>query len=401
MTTLDVNTDGHLHQNIIYFARALRRAGMRIGTAQVRDAVRAVAAVGFSRKSDFYITLRATFVTRAEDLPIFAQTFQIFWRDPEFIQTMMQALMPMLESMEAPPKPQSAERRAQEALIADMGRTQAPPRMREEVEVDSKFSFSDLEKLGSQDFEQMSAQELTAAENAVRSFRLPVQKITARRQRPSPRGTLDPRATFRAARRHGGEVLALPKRAPQEKAPRLVLLIDISGSMSSYSRMMLLFAHALKSARRRGFSEIHVFTFGTRLTNITRKLEARDPDRALTDVGQLVQDWDGGTAIGENLDRFVKDWSRRVLGSDSMVVLVSDGLERGDTTRLSQAAQRLQLSCRQFIWMNPLLRYDKFEPTAGGIAALLPHVDRFIAAHNLNSFKDLAECLSGKQQQAA
>lgn len=401
MNPLEVNTDGHLHKNIIYFARALRRAGMRIGTAQVHDAVQAVAAVGFTRKLDFYVTLRAIFVTRVEDLPLFAQTFQIFWRDPEFIQTMMQALMPMLESNEVPTKPKSAERRAQEAIIGDMGRTNSPPKMREEVEIDSSFSFSDIEKLGSQDFEQMSLSELAAAEAAIKAMHLPVPKLPARRLHQSSQGKIDPRATFREARRQGGEILSLPKRKPQNKPPRLVLLVDISGSMSSYSRMVLLFAHALKTTRRKSFSEIHVFTFGTRLTNVTRRLEARDPDKALSDIGQLVQDWGGGTAICENIDRFVKDWSRRVLGSDSVVILVSDGLERGDKDRLSIASKRLQLSCRQLIWMNPLLRYDGFEPSAGGIAALLPNVDRFIAAHNLKSFHDLADCLSSNQSLAA
>jgi len=170
--------------------------------------------------------------------------------------------------------------------------------------------------------------------------------------------------------------------------------------MSAYSRMMLLFAHALKTARHRPVSDCHVFTFGTRLTNVTRTLASKDADRALADVGGFVRDWRGGTAIGANLDRFVKDWARRVLGTDALVVLVSDGLERGDPARLSGAAERLRLSCRRLVWMNPLLRYDGFAPEAGGIAALLPHVDHFIGAHNLNGIADLAMCLSADRRDA-
>jgi uncharacterized protein with von Willebrand factor type A (vWA) domain len=395
MNAIEIQVDGQLSQNILYFSRALRRAGLRIGTAQIHDAIRAVKAVGFTRRMDFYVTLRACFVTRAEDLSVFAQTFAIFWRDPEFIETMMQALMPMLERDEARPKPKSAERRAQEALMAEMGRTQNPPRMREEVEVDSQFSFSNIEKLGSQDFEQMSALELKAAEAAIKSLNLPVAKLRTRRMAPSKRGQFDPRKALQAARRQGGEFFTLPRRAPLRKQPRLTFLIDISGSMSSYSRMMLLFAHALKTGPRRLYSELHVFTFGMHLTNVTRKLATKDPDRALDDLGQMVTDWDGGTAIGTSLERFSKDWSRRVLGSDAVVVLITDGLDRGDRAQLSQAATRIQRSARHFIWMNPLLRFDGFEPTASGIAALLPCVDRFQGAHNLNSFAELADCLSG------
>ncbi|MEM7243520.1 MAG: VWA domain-containing protein, partial [Pseudomonadota bacterium] len=349
-----------------------------------------------TQRQDFYVTLRACFVTRAEDLAVFTQSFNIFWRDPEFIETMMQALMPMLESQEAPKKPKSAERRAQEALMADLGRSQAPPRLREEVEIDSTFSYSDLEKLGSQDFEQMSASELRAAELALKSLHLPFAALPSRRRKPATSGRLDARAAFKKARRTGGAFFKLPKRKNRSKPPRLVLLVDISGSMSSYSRMMLLFAHTLMTTRSKLFSELHVFTFGTRLTNITRKLSAKDPDLAMQEIGQMVVDWDGGTAIGRNLDRFNKNWSRRVLGTDAIVVMISDGLERGDLGTLDTAAYRLQLSSRAFVWMNPLLRYKGFEPTAGGVSVLLPYADHFLSGHNLNSYSDLLGYLSGE-----
>jgi len=395
MSTADPQTDGQLAQNIIYFARALRRAGMPVGTEQVHTGIKAAATVGFTRRVDFYVTLRAVFVTRVEDLALFTQTFNIFWRDPGFIETMMQALMPMLEKDTPAAKPKPADRRAQEALMADKPGRAPPPRPREEVEIDSRFSFSDLEKLGAQDFAQMSAEELRLAEKAISTLALPIRPRITRRYAPAPRGRLDARAALRRARRVGGEVLALPKRAPVTRPPRVVLLVDISGSMATYSRMMLHFAHALRTARRTVVSELQVFTFGTRLTNISQKLISKDPDRALHDIGQAVQDWDGGTAIGENIDRFLKAWGGRVLAGGASVVLITDGLERGDPQGLGRAAERLQRRCEQLIWMNPLLRYDAFAPTASGIAALLPHVDRFIGAQNLDSMADLMACLSG------
>lgn len=401
MTALEPNENGQLADNIIYFAHALRRAGLKVGTAQIHDAIHAVSLVGFTRKLDFYATLRACFVTRAEDLSAFSQVFAIFWRDPEFIETMMQALMPMLERVEAPKKPKAAEKRAQEALMADLGRSQAPPKMRDEIELDSRFSFSNLEKLGSQDFEQMSAGELAEAEKAIKALKFPIAKRKSRRKSPRAAGKIDIKATLRTARKNGGEILALPRHAPTPKPPKLILMVDISGSMSSYSRMMLLFAHALKTHQAKRYSEIHIFTFGTRLTNVTRKITNKDPDQALADIGTMVQDWDGGTAIGASLDRFAKDWAKRVLGSDSIVVLISDGLDRGDTTLLEKAARHIRLSCKRFIWMNPLLRFDGFEPTAKGISALRPHVDQFQSAHNLDSFAELAASLSGRNNPSA
>lgn len=386
--------DGQLAQNILYFANALRRAGLPVGSAQIHDAIRAVERVGFTRRADFFVTLRALFVTRAEDLSTFAQVFTIFWRDPEFIEKMMQTMLPLLETQEVPKPPQPAQRRAQDAMMAQMGRSQMPPRAREEVEIDSRFSFSNIERLGAQDFEQMSAAELAEAEAALAALHLPTPKLRGRRFAPAPSGRLDPRATFRAARRLGGEVLSLPKQAPRPTLPKIVLLVDVSGSMASYSRMMLLFAHAMKTGRRRLYSEMHVFTFGMRLTNITHKLSTKDPDHALADIGQMVTDWKGGTDIGHSLERFSKDWGRRVLGSDAVVILVSDGLDRGDQKVLNQAAARIRRTTRHFIWMNPLLRYDGFEPTATGISTLLPHVDHFMGAHNLDSFAELSACLS-------
>jgi uncharacterized protein with von Willebrand factor type A (vWA) domain len=224
---------------------------------------------------------------------------------------------------------------------------------------------------------------------------LPIKPITSRRLRPSPAGNrADARATLRAAMRTGGEIIRLPKRKPGLRNPDLVAICDISGSMSTYSRLFMHFLHSVSLAKGQGWAKVHSFTFGTRLTNITRALSQRDPDAALTAVGQQADDWDGGTRIGETLAAFNKDWSRRVLSRGAVVLLVTDGLERQDAGELARQAQLLRRSCRQLIWLNPLMRWDGFKPQAAGIRALLPHVDSFYSCHNLNSLHDLTSALS-------
>ncbi|MEO1689356.1 MAG: VWA domain-containing protein, partial [Pseudomonadota bacterium] len=219
--------------------------------------------------------------------------------------------------------------------------------------------------------------------------------IASRRTRPDARGRkADWRATLRASMRTGGDVRGFAMRDRAVRWPNLVALCDISGSMSGYSRMLLHFLHAAANAKGAGWAQVHAFTFGTRLTNITRNLRRRDVDAALEACGREAMDWEGGTRIGECLHEFNRDWSRRVLGQGAVVLLITDGLDRDDPERLRAAAERLQLSARKVIWLNPLLRWDGFAPKAQGVRALLPHVDSFRASHSIASLTDLAEALS-------
>ena len=212
---------------------------------------------------------------------------------------------------------------------------------------------------------------------------------------PAPKPpVIDPRRTLRAALRRGGEVIELSRRAPATRWPNLVVLCDISGSMSQYSRMVLHFVHAVANRRGQGWARVHAFTFGTRLTNITRHLRQRDVDQALKRAGAEAQDWSGGTRIGACLKTFNRDWSRRVLGQGAVVLLITDGLDRDDTGELAAQMERLHLSCRRLIWLNPLLRWDGFAPRAGGIRAMLPHVDAFRAGHSVNSLEALGQAIS-------
>ena len=390
MTALP-ETTGRLGDNILYFGRALRKAGLKVSTAQVNTAIEAISAAGFTRRDDFFYALRAALVTRAEQLEVFEQVFRMFWRDPQFLEHMMRSMLPLLQTMEEeePKKPEAAERRAADAIWNQQSSPQAPPQ-REELEVDAVFSWSETETLRDKDFEQMSGEEQAQAVSMIRSLKLPIEPLKTRRLKSAVNGSRpDGRALFRQTLRRGGEVEKLPMMAKGVRPPNLVALCDISGSMTTYSRMMMHFLHALTWASQRHWGKVHAFTFGTRLTNITRALSLRDADLAMNALGQEAPDWQGGTRIGESLYRFNRLWSRRVLGQGSVVLLISDGLERGETAQLSAEAARLARSCRRLIWLNPLLRFDGFRPEAAGVKALLPLVDSLHSCHSLDSLEAL------------
>jgi len=289
----------------------------------------------------------------------------------------------------------AGEQRAAEGLTAGTERP-APDAERapDEIEIDAQLTFSNRETLRMRDFEQMTSAEIAEAERAIAALELPVRPIPSRRTRPAPLGRLpDWRRTMREQMR--GHAPPTPaRREGRVRWPALVALCDISGSMAGYSRMLLHFLHAAANRKGAGWSRVHAFTFGTRLTNITRHLLHRDVDEALAGAGREAEDWEGGTRIGFCLEAFNKTWSRRVLGQGAVVLLITDGLDRGDPDRLAREAERLHLSCRRLIWLNPLLRWDGFEARAQGIRALLPHVDAFVPTHNIDSLTALAAILS-------
>ncbi|MGR3371713.1 vWA domain-containing protein [Pseudooceanicola nanhaiensis] len=382
-----------LAANIAHFARALRRAGLPIGPGRIADAVEAVAAAGFTERADFYWTLHACFVSRPEHGAVFAQVFRMFWRDPRALETLMAAMMPALRAAGAPEMRPPAETRAAEALLD--GLIPDPPREeRPELTLDMCGTASPGERLRRLDFAQMTGAERAAAERMIATLALPVPAMPSRRGRGAATGRIDRARTLRRALRRGGELSAPVRERPRPRAPNLVVLCDISGSMTAYSRMLLHFVHAVASRRGAGWARVHAFTFGTRLTNITRHMAARDVDEALAAAGAEAQDWQGGTRIGDSLRAFNRDWSRRVLGQGAVVLLVTDGLDRGDPMQLAAEAERLRLSARRLIWLNPLLRFDGFAPRARGVAALLPQVDALCSAHDVASLDDLGDRLS-------
>lgn len=380
--------ESRLTDNILHFTRALRLVGLPVGPGSVIDAVRAVLSAGVRRRDDFYWTLHAVLVRRPDQREVFDQAFHVFWRDPNLLERLLAAVVP--DEFSAPAEPENILRRVSEALGAF-----ALPLPGDDKQVtldpDGSLSFSPAEVLRRKDFEQMSIQELALAKAAIARMHLPLGKIPARRLASHPRGRrIDMRRTLRASLRTGGQIIPLQTRAPRLRPPPLVVLCDISGSMSQYSRLLLHFMHAVTN----DYDRVHCFVFGTRLTNITRLLRVRDVDTALDSVSEAVEDWDGGTRLGASLRAFNRDWSRRVLGQGAVVLLMTDGLDRDVGEGLSAQAERLQKSCRRLIWLNPLLRFDGFEPKSLGIQALLPHVDDFRPVHNLNALGDLTNALS-------
>ena len=398
--TLDLPDNPRLTHNITHFARALRAAGLPVGPGRVIEAVRAVAAAGFTSRADFFYALRATLVTRPEHLTVFAQIFRLYWRDPRYMEHMMAMMLPAIRGVQEDRPAQAAEKRAAEALLDGADRA-APETAEQEageetvIETDATATMSREERLRRLDFEQMSTAEVAEAKRMLARLSLPVRPLPARRGIADPHGArLDARATMRAALRRGGEMRRLHRRSPRERWPNLVVLCDISGSMSQYSRMVLHFLHAVSNRKGPGWAKVHAFTFGTRLTNITRHLATRDVDAALTAAGHQAQDWEGGTRIGACLHDFNRDWSRRVMGGGAVVLLITDGLDREEAGQLGREMERLHLSARRLIWLNPLLRWEGFAPKAKGIRAMLPHVDAFRAGHSVATLEDLAEALS-------
>ncbi|MEL6452465.1 MAG: VWA domain-containing protein [Pseudomonadota bacterium] len=394
---LDLPDDPKLAGNITHFARALRRAGLPIGTGRVIDAIEAVTAAGFTEKRDFYWTLHACFVSRPEHRAVFSQVFRLYWRDPRYLEHMMAAMLPAVRGVQEDRGARAAEKRAAQALLdgadADLDLPE-PEAGGTEIEIDASLTMSGEERLKTLDFEQMSTEEMAQARAMLARMALPVDPLPTRRRQAAQAGQVDRARTLRAAMRNGGTLRALKWSAPKVRYPNLVVLCDISGSMSQYSRAVLHFVHAVANAKGAGWARVHAFTFGTRLTNITRHLYQRDVDAALQAAGAEAQDWEGGTRIGSCLEAFNRHWSRRVLGQGAVVLLITDGLDRDDADALARQMERLHLSAKRLIWINPLLRWDEFAPKARGIAAMLPHVDSFRAGHSIASLQDLAAVIS-------
>jgi uncharacterized protein with von Willebrand factor type A (vWA) domain len=388
-----IQADGRLARNILQFGRVLRRAGLPVGPGRVLQAIEAVEAVGIGDRTDFYWTLHAVFVNRRDQREVFDQAFHVFWRNPNLLERMLTVMLPPSPG-EPSPDDTEISRRVSEAMMPEKGQGQPQPPQNQDVEFDAAFTWSDREILRTMDFEQMSAEEIRRAKAVLARMRLPLMDVPTRRFRRDPTGPrIDLRATMRESLRGGGGLVDLARRRRRVRHPPLVVLCDISGSMSRYSRMLLHFLHAVTNDRDR----VHVFVFGTRLTNVTRALRSKDVDVALGRIGAQVQDWSGGTRIGHCIDGFNRDWSRRVLGQGAVVLLISDGLDRDGGVGLSVAMDRLHRSCRRLIWLNPLLRWDGFSPKSSGIRAMLPHVDEFRSAHSLESLEELARLLAAER----
>jgi uncharacterized protein with von Willebrand factor type A (vWA) domain len=386
---------GHLPDNIMHFARVLRDTGLPVGPGAVLDAIDAVRGGGMATKSDFYWILHSVFVKRHEHSTLFDHAFEVFWRKPQMVEQLMQLLFQQVRVETAPAKKKTGQKRLAEAMFNQDDAQSQRERPSDEVELEGEFTSSTREVLRNKDFEQMSADEERIARAAIARMRMNRLEVKMRRFQPSPQGVVDMRSTIRRSLRAGGNMTSLAHKARQTREPPLVVLLDISGSMANYSRLFLHFLHALTNDR----SRVHVFVFGTRLTNITRELRRRDVDEAMELVGSHVDDWSGGTRIGYTLREFNLKWGRRVLAQGAHVLMMTDGLDRDDVDVLEVEMARLARSAKRIVWLNPLLRYGGFEARASGIRAIMPYVDEFRPCHSLNTLADLAEVLSGSRNE--
>lgn len=379
-----------LADNIVHFSRVLRTAGLQVGPDRVLAGIAAVEAVGFDRREDVRAALSAVMLDRHEQQVIFDQVFDAFWRDPKLLERLMYLMLPKISGRGDQVQRQRTNRLA-EALSAPQAPKPPNPAnqsAQEEVQFETTFSFSDRERLQRADFESMTAAEFALAKALAERMPLPVSPVIRRRFELAPRGRINLRRTLHRMARQP-EVLSPAFMQLQRELPPLVVLLDISGSMERYARLFLHYVHGLTRRHLR----VQTFTFGTRLTNITRCLRSRDPDVAMQLADQQVDDWKGGTRIGTCLEEFNRHWARRVLGQNAAVLLVTDGLDRDGEGQLTTAAEHLHRMAHQIVWLNPLLRFEGFEPRAAGVRALLPHVDRFLPVHNLASLADLGRAL--------
>ncbi len=393
----------------MHFGRVLRQAGLPLPTDRIQLALTALPIAGFGSRRDFHDTLAACLLDRVEHRELFDQAFHLFWRDPDIAGRMMALLLPRVQAQTGP-APVPENRRLGDALFPHLPNQPNPPPPPEQIEVDAALTWNDRELLRKADFDTMTADEWRAAQALLRRMAPLFEPLRTRRHEraggPGAQARIDGRATLQALARSVGDVWQLRWQRPRSRPAPLVVLADISGSMSRYSRMLLHFTHALAAGGGGADARVESFVFGTRLTRTTRALRLRDPDIAVAQVVRDVADWSGGTRITACLHDFNQHWARRVLSGRATLLLISDGLEHGtpDDPRCEGLAfemQRLHKSCRRLVWLNPLLRFDQFQPRAAGIRAMLPNTDLFLPAHNLQSLAELARVLGGARDASA
>jgi uncharacterized protein with von Willebrand factor type A (vWA) domain len=381
-----------LADNVVHFGRVLRAAGLPVGSNRIIGAIQALELVGVARRDDVRAALAATLIDRHDQQPLFDAAFDAFWRDPKLLEKMMYLALPTVQGRGVR-EPADRLRRLDEALRqVDPGRRPPPPEPdpdAEEQQFEVALTFSDREKLQRADFSQMTVDEFREAQRLAHRIPLPLRPILSRRHRPAARGRIDLRRTLQSQVRVP-DALEPVRSAAERHPPPVTILLDISGSMERYTRLFLAFAHGLMLAQPR----VHVLVFGTRLTNITRQLRHRDPDEALARADAAVADWRGGTRIATSLAQFNQRWARRVLTGNAATLLVTDGLDRDEHGELGREAARLRRFSHELLWLNPLLRFDGFEPRAAGVRAILPHVDRMLPMHNLHSLAQLGRILN-------
>lgn len=388
-------------QRALAFARLLRRAGVKTTTGQAMDFVRAIEHIDISRREEFREAARACLVTHKDDMPVFDRLFDLYWRaKPEYTDGLLQQAEPDDVIELAPEEGEETEegdgttlsgargRRLEAVEVAEEGDTEEAS---DEESLADTFSYSPAEVLREKDFADFTEEELQQIRRFMQQLSWEIGRRRSRRKIASSKGRfIDPRRTMRRSLQTGGVPLTIARRETKTKPRQLVVICDVSGSMDRYSRILLQFIYAIEN----GMAKVEAFVFGTRLTRVTRLLKHQDIDEAMRRVAREVQDWSGGTRIGQSLQTFNQEWARRVLRNGAVVLIISDGWDRGDPQLLAQEMARLQRSCYRLIWLNPLLGSPRYEPLTRGMQAALPYIDDFMPIHNFASLEALAKHLS-------
>lgn len=383
----DSTTTGNLLSNCVLFGRMLRALGVEITPTQMVDLVDSLRYVNIGSRQDFKNSARTVLISRREHLPLFDEAFDLFWRARGKTALLQLDLSELLQKQEKQKQQEEVYRRTP---ASEHDKQQLPE---EEPEEERVLTYSDLEILRQKDFARLDQEEMAAIRRLMLQTQWQLEPRRTRRTVGARQGErLDLRRTIRHNLRHGGELLHLAHKERKFKRRPVVLLCDISGSMERYSRVLLQFIYVVTSRLDR----VESFVFSTRLTRITRELRRRNIDEALREASAVVHDWAGGTRIGESIRTFNYDWARRVLGQGAIVMIISDGWDRGDVTMLEREMDRLHRSCHRLIWLNPLLGAADYQPLVRGIKAALPHVDDFLPVHNLASLEQLADLLAAQ-----
>ena len=358
----------------VAFGRLLRRAGINAGTDRVVEFARALEELDLARREDVYWAGRITLTSRPEDTELYDKAFEVFWegmsRPRPFRQPKMKLSVSVEDSVQPPKKSVEKDPKGEEAV---------------------RLRYSPVDVLRTKDFALYTAEEFDELHRLLADLSFSGALKKSRRLEPAPRGRHDPRRTLRGALRTGGEPLRHRFRRTKDRPRKVVFLCDISGSMSSYSRVLLRMLHAGVSSGE----SVEAFVMGTRLTRVTRELKSRDPDRAFQETGGAVEDWSGGTRLGDTIKEFVDRWGQRGMARGSVVVILSDGWDRGDVEVLAEQMRRIKRLAHNVIWVNPLKAAPGYQPIARGMAAALPYVDVFLSGHNFESLEELARAVAG------
>jgi uncharacterized protein with von Willebrand factor type A (vWA) domain len=385
---------GKLAGNLVGFGRALRRAGVRLDASRIALAAEAAQLVGVGSRHDLAAAMESVMVSREQDRAVFRELFDAWFRDPELANKMLAQMLPTAEGRAEPVKRRP---RVREALAAPRP-PQAAPQNEREVDFDAAMTAGDRRQLQHADFNALGAAEYRLVERLARDIPLPVPRVPSRRLRVAGQGGAQARmhwpGVWHEAARTGGEMLRLPRLVRREQPLPLLVLVDVSGSMERYARLLLAFLHAATRTLASQGGRRDVFAFGTGLTDLTPAFRIADTDAMLAHAGQAIDDFAGGTRLGESLAQLRRAHARRLIGRRTLVLLISDGLDTGEPETLRAELQWLRRHSRRLLWLNPLLRFSGYAPLARGANELHRAADAMLAVHNLQALEDLARSIA-------